>query len=167
MSTGLQLLDFCCSSVSEFVLLLSTRLVSSQCWILIYISAVLIHWHADRTICMFMNRWNAWNRFQHPPIIYSDRSKAVLLLWFLLIVHFLLVFEYLLIMFMIAWWTSAGKVLTSWLSACAMFSICCLDCLCSFAVWCLGKDVEFDCIGSWSLPFHLPLVTMTERLEPK
>ena len=28
-------------------------------------------------------------------------------------------------------------------------------CLCSFPVWCLGQDVEFDCIGGCSLPFHL------------
>ena len=48
----------------------------------------------------------------------------------------------------IAWWTSAGKELISWLSACAVFSLCRLNCLCSVPVWCLGKYVEFDCIGS-------------------
>ena len=32
---------------------------------------------------------------------------------------------------------------------------CRLDCGCPFPVWCLGQDVEFDCIGSWSLPFYL------------
>ena len=26
---------------------------------------------------------------------------------------------------------------------------------CSFSVWCLGNEAEFDCIGSWSLTFHL------------
>ena len=26
--------------------------------------------------------------------------------------------------------------------------------LCSFPVFCPEQDVEFDCIGSWSLPFH-------------
>ena len=26
---------------------------------------------------------------------------------------------------------------------------------CSFPVWCLGPDVKFDCIGSWSLQFRL------------
>ena len=41
--TGVQLLDFCCSSVSVSVLLLSTHLVSSQCWIFIYMFAVLMH----------------------------------------------------------------------------------------------------------------------------
>ena len=27
--------------------------------------------------------------------------------------------------------------------------------MCPFPVWCLGQDVKFDCIGSWSLPFYL------------
>ena len=38
------------------------------------------------------------------------------------------------------------------------FSLCCFilcRLVCSFPVWCLGQDVEFDCIGSWTLPFHL------------
>ena len=35
------------------------------------------------------------------------------------------------------------------------FTLCCLDCLSFFPVWCLGKNVEFDCYGSWSLPFQL------------
>ena len=29
------------------------------------------------------------------------------------------------------------------------------SCMCTFTVRCLGQDVEFDCIGCWSLPFHL------------
>ena len=49
-----------------------------------------------------------------------------------LFVHFVLVF---------AWWTSTGKELTS-LSDCAVI------CLYSFPVWHLGKDEEFDFIGS-------------------
>ena len=35
------------------------------------------------------------------------------------------------------------------------FILCCLNCLCSFPVWCLEPDVEYDCIGSWLLSFHL------------
>ena len=35
------------------------------------------------------------------------------------------------------------------------FTLCRLNCLCSLPVWCLGQDVEFDCIGSWLLRFHL------------
>ena len=51
--TGVQLLDFCCSSVSVLVLLLSSHLASSRCWILICVFVVLMQWwvkvlHADR-----------------------------------------------------------------------------------------------------------------------
>ena len=53
----------------------------------------------------------------------TARSKAVVLLKFILIVtdRFLLVFDDLLILFRKAWWTYAGKELTSRLSACAVF----------------------------------------------
>ena len=47
------------------------------------------------------------------------------------------------------WWPSAGKELSSGLSAC--FILCSLNCLYSFPVWCLGQDVAFDCIGSWNV----------------
>ena len=80
----------------------------------------------DQTTRMFMN---------HSRIL--DRSKAVLLLWFILIVFFRSMpvsLDYLFTMLRIAWWTSAGKELTSWPSACAVFSLCSLDCLCSFPV---------------------------------
>ena len=44
------------------------------------------------------------------------------------------------------------------LSPCTVLmpSRCRLNCLCSFPVWCLGQDLQFDCIGVLSLP--LPLV---------
>ena len=48
-----------------------------------------------------------------------------------------------------------GKELTSWLSASVVLLYAVLIFLCSFSVWCLGKDVEFDCVGSGLLPFHL------------
>ena len=41
---------------------------------------------------------------------------------------------------------------SSWLSACAFL----LNVLfVSLSRWCLGQNVEFDCIGSCSLPFYL------------
>ena len=36
-------------------------------------------------------------------------------------------------------------------------------CLCSFRVWWLGLDVEFDC--SWSLPFHLSIYRKYNRMS--
>ena len=43
-------------------------------------------------------------------------------------------------------WPSVGKVLSYWFSMCC-FSLYCLNCLCSFSVWCLGQNVEFDCMS--------------------
>ena len=37
---------------------------------------------------------------------------------------------------------------------------CYLNCRCPFPVWCLGQDVEFDCVGSWSLPFYLLFIIL-------
>ena len=31
----------------------------------------------------------------------------------------------------------------------------CLSCTCPFPIWCLWQSAEFDCIGSWPLPFYL------------
>ena len=42
----------------------------------------------------------------------------------------------------------ALKELSSWLSAHAVLVLCRLNCMCPFPIWCLGQDVEFDCIGS-------------------
>ena len=45
------------------------------------------------------------------------------------------------------------------------FRLCCfiLDLFCPFTVWCLGKEVEFDSIGSWSLPVHLLFITFEDQ----
>ena len=32
------------------------------------------------------------------------------------------------------------------------------NCRCPFSVWCLGHEVEFDFIGTWSLPLYLPFL---------
>ena len=48
-------------------------------------------------------------------------------------------FDFLFILFRIAWWPSAGKVL----SACAVLFV--------LSIWCLGQDVEFNCITFLSI----------------
>ena len=63
----------------------------------------------------------------------------------------MVVFDFVFILFMI----SAGKGLPSWLSACDVFIYCRIKYICSFPVRCLWQDVEFDRVGSFSLPFHL------------
>ena len=113
---------------------------------------------------------------------------SVLLLWFILIVIIVcFLFDFLFALFRIAWWSSVGKELISWLSASAVLYLMpslmsmFLSCLVSWAgcsilgrmqylgqdivSWTgcsildrmqyLGQDAEFDCAGSWSLPFHL------------
>ena len=54
-----------------------------------------------------------------------------------------------------AWLPSVGKELSSWLSALAVLILCRLNCMYSFPILSLRQDVEFDCIGSWPLSFHL------------
>ena len=65
--------------------------------------------------------------------------------------RFLLDFDLLLILLRIALWPLLGKIVPSAFH-CSNFK-CRLGCACP--VWCLGWDVELDCIGSWSLPFCL------------
>ena len=36
----------------------------------------------------------------------------------------------------------------------------------SFPAWCLGKEVEFDCVGSWTSSFNL-LCSVLRHLAPK
>ena len=99
--TWIQLLDFRSSSVSVLVLLLSIHLVSSQCWILIYIFAVLIHRWAINPSCRPNNLYvyepqqNPWRGLlqrktglsPQTPVSFTDRSNVVLLLWLILIVN--------------------------------------------------------------------------------
>ena len=63
-------------------------------------------------------------------------------------VRFLFVYDLSSILFKIAWWPSAVKELSSWLSALAVLISCRLNCMCFFSILCLRQDVEFDCIGS-------------------
>ena len=136
-----QLLDICCSSVLVRVLLFNSHLVSTQCcWILIYMIAVLMHRRirspsrGPNTLyvlepqqnigrCFFVFFFCFFNvkRFKHPsplppiprphPVIFPDRSNAVLLLWFILIVSVRPLSVCLFILFRIAWWPSHLGVL--------------------------------------------------------
>ena len=78
--------------------------------------------------------------------MYYRPLKTALLLWFILtvIIRPLLLFR---IAERIVWWTSAGKQFTPWLSASVVLLNEVLIICVPFPVWCLGKEVEFDCIG--------------------
>ena len=65
----------------------------------------------------------------------------------------LLVFDYV-FSFRITLWPSAGKELTSWLFDYGLL-LYLLYRWCFFPVLRLGQDVEFNCIGSCVLSFHL------------
>ena len=92
----------------------------------------------------------------------------MLLLWFILMslsLSVLFVFDVLFILFRITWWPSGGYLLGKSCPVCYRlycFTWCRLNCLYSFPVWCLGQDVAFACIGSWSLLFHLLFPIYTE-----
>ena len=94
---------------------------------------------------------------------------------------------YLFVLFRIALWSYAGKELSSWLSACAVllytvlifvflsrvllyyvlivcvpfpsFTLCRLNCLCSFPDWCLWQDLEFDL----SVPDHCLFINFADQ----
>ena len=69
----------------------------------------------------------------------------MLLVW-IFILCFTFVFNLLSCQFLAALWSSADKVLTSWLSC-----VCCFLVFYQFLVWCLGSSVALDCIDSWFL----------------
>ena len=75
--------------------------------------------------------------------------------------RFLFFYVFLSILFRTAWWLHAGKELSSWLSALAIFSLCRVNCMCSFPIWCLAQGVEYDCIGS-----HLIQVRLSQKFNP-
>ena len=58
----------------------------------------------------------------------TNRSKAVFLLWFML-VRFMFIFDFVFFLFGITWWSSAGKQLSPWLSSCDSFILCQIVCV--------------------------------------
>ena len=69
--------------------------------------------------------------------------------------HFHFVFGVLFILFRIAWWPSGGKELSAWLSACAVLHYAIFIVCTPFRFGVCGQYVEFDLIGSRSLPFYV------------
>ena len=172
--TGVHLFDFCCSSVSQLVCcwVLVLFHLSDESW---FMFAVLIHgWvdvlHADRTtsMCIWTTAGTRVRLLQRkpgfsPPLPFppfpppqwfiTDRSKAIILLWFILFVKVrpFSVRLWLTVQFVAICW----EELSPWLFICAVFIKSRLNCGCPFPVCCLGQDMELDCIDSWSLPFYL------------
>ena len=73
-----------------------------------------------------------------PGNIFTDRSKALLLLW----ITCVLCFSCILRLFIAAVWSPAGKGLTSWLLLVMLLFFCYLP------MWYPGSGVVLDCIVS-------------------
>ena len=123
------------------VLLLSTHLVSFQYWTLIYMFSALLQWWVRRSS-------RGPRKHPHPQLIITWCCKAVLLLWFILIITVRLFSVWLFIRF-----ASAGKELSFWLSACTVLYLILVLCVCVpfpcvvlGRIWCGGIRL----IGSWS-----------------
>ena len=90
------------------------------------------------------------NRFKpSSKIFFSDRSKAVLLLWIFYICSVLCLLCLCVRLFICALWSPAGKGLTSWL----LFVVSSVSL--SLSHWYPGSGVVLDCIDSWSLHPYL------------
>ena len=84
-----------------------------------------------------------------PGNIFTDRSKAVLLLWIIYVISVLFLLCFRARLFIDVLWSPAGKGLTSWLS----FVVSTVSL--SLSYWYPGSGVLLDCIDSWSLHPYL------------
>ena len=92
-----------------------------------------------------LNEGLGWRRLTSlsPPVKYfTDRSKAVLLLWIFYVISVLFLLCLFSRLFICVLWSRAEKGLTSWLSS--VVSTVSL----SFSQWYPGSGVVLDCIDS-------------------
>ena len=153
------------------VLLLSTHLVSSQCWILIYTFAVLIHrwvrnpWREPNILYVYEPQQNL-GRGLWPCL--TDLSPPVIHYWLLQggasvvscsICQYSSAFGLFLTFYSFYLGYPARHLLGK---SCRLgFPLVLFLFYATFIVyvpfpfWCLGEDAKLDCIASWLLPFHL------------
>ena len=99
----------------------------SPCYILIYMFQEMMHWSVRGLSCK-PNIYVSWstselrvrlallNRFKTSSIFFTDRFKAVLLMWIYYVFSVLCLLCLCVRLFICALWSPAGKELTSWLS---------------------------------------------------
>ena len=84
------------------------------------------------------------NWFKPSSNFFTDRSKAVIILWIIHVISGVCLLCFLVCLFIAALWSPAGKGLTSWLSFVMSF--------CEFVTFTLvsypGSGVVLDCIDS-------------------
>ena len=91
---------------------------------------------------MFYTGWRRKTGLSPPVKYFTDRSKAVLLLWIFYICSVMCLLCLCSRLFLCALWSSAGKGLTSWLS----FVVSSVSL--SLSHWYPGSGVVLDCIDS-------------------
>ena len=90
-----------------------------------------------------------WNMFQLSSNYFTDRSKAVLLLWILSVICVLFVFVILSCLFLAALWSPAGK------GPADLLVLLCMIISCVLSLFCPLSGVVRYCIDYWSLPSPL------------
>ena len=93
--------------------------------------------------CMLGLRWRRQTGLSPPVKYFTDRSKAVLLLWIIYVISVLCLLCFRARLFIDALWSPAGKGLTPWLSF--VMSNC--EGFFSFLLY-PGSGVVLDCIDS-------------------
>ena len=94
------------------------------------------------------------NWFSPPVKYFNDRSKAVLLLWFIYVISVLFCYAFLHVCLLMPCGHLLGK---GWPLGSRLW---CLIVTLSLSHWYPGSDVELDCIDSWSLPSFLLCLLM-------
>ena len=161
--TGVYLLDFFCSGI-QFYVLLSPYL----CFISFFLSGFICsrRWcidmlkvfRANQFLCALVHIWTKGevvvplNRFKPSSKIFTDRSKAILLLWIFYVFSVLCLLCLCARLLICALWSPAEKGLTSWLS-CVMSN-------CEFVTFPLVSLVR---CGTWLYRFLIfaPYLTIT------
>ena len=141
------------------------------CWVLNFALSPFISWficfrrwcidklgvyHANQTaMCIDPHLNWGWGWRTVKPVqalewnIFTDHSRAVLLLWIIYVISVLFLLCFCANLFIHALWSPAEKGLTSWLSF-VMSN-------CEVVIFQYpGSGVVLDCIDSWSLPFFVP-----------
>ena len=117
--------------------------------------------HADWTNVFVYHGRTKVTGFGHVNSIFTDRSKAVFLLWFTIsIILCLCMFVFVQSLFWIAVWSLFGKKLLFWHSACNDDCAAVTLSASFFPFGVLERKVLGNCIDSWSLPSFQLIIMM-------
>ena len=129
---GVQLLDFCCFTISRLVccwVLVLFRLGDKSwfvCSLVWFVDKKRSFARTEQLLCVYEPQQSlGWNRFKPPPsnllLTVPRRCFCYGLFSLSMFVRFLFVFDLLFNLFKAALWPSFGKELSPWLFTCAVF----------------------------------------------